>query len=323
MAPPSAVLISDVHYNLQTLPLADRAMRMAIKTANKLGVPLVVAGDLHDTKANIRGECINAMLETFNLCEECPIILRGNHDSLNEKSQEHSLNFLSNRALVIDDYHYNAQVKAHLLAYQHNKEDFARHLSYIPAGEILIMHQGIIGKNMGDYIQDKSAIDIELIKDYKVHSGHYHSRDDIYIGNPFTLTYGEAKDPEKGFKILYDDGCTEFIPTDIRKHVIIDFAVVEGLFEDLLINKTSEPSEGDLVWVKATLTRDQVPRLTKEVIARLLDLQGPFKLTYKVHEFEKAQKSYNSQPELFDSLIDRLREADETKTRLKNLWRTL
>ena len=59
---PTAVLISDVHYSLQTLPLADKVMRMAIDKANSLGVPLIVAGDLHDTKANMRAECVNAMI---------------------------------------------------------------------------------------------------------------------------------------------------------------------------------------------------------------------------------------------------------------------
>lgn len=63
---PEAVLISDIHYNIQTLPLADAAVNMAITKANQLGVPLIVCGDLHDTKANLRGECVNAMLETFS-----------------------------------------------------------------------------------------------------------------------------------------------------------------------------------------------------------------------------------------------------------------
>ena len=63
---PVAILISDVHYNINTLKLADAAMQMAIDEANKLSVPLIVAGDLHDTKANLRGECVNAMLSTFS-----------------------------------------------------------------------------------------------------------------------------------------------------------------------------------------------------------------------------------------------------------------
>ena len=82
MSKPIAVLISDVHYNLTTLPLADAAMRQAIAEANSLGVPLIVAGDLHDTKANLRGECVNAMIEAFAMLDHGCYILRGNHDAM-------------------------------------------------------------------------------------------------------------------------------------------------------------------------------------------------------------------------------------------------
>src|SRR5579862_1378127 len=97
-----AVLVSDVHYNVHTLKLADAAMRMAIVKANKLEVPLIVAGDLHDTKANLRGECVNAMIETFKQCNKPPYIIVGNHDRINEKSHEHSLNFLAPYCHIVD-----------------------------------------------------------------------------------------------------------------------------------------------------------------------------------------------------------------------------
>jgi hypothetical protein len=42
---PIAVIISDVHYNINTLEVADKAMRMAINRANILNIPLIVAGD--------------------------------------------------------------------------------------------------------------------------------------------------------------------------------------------------------------------------------------------------------------------------------------
>jgi hypothetical protein len=56
MSKPVAVLISDVHFNLSTLELASSAMKMAQNRAVELNVPLVVAGDLTDHKAIIRGE---------------------------------------------------------------------------------------------------------------------------------------------------------------------------------------------------------------------------------------------------------------------------
>ena len=40
MKKPVAVIISDVHYSLKTLELADAAMRLAIAKANNLDVPV-------------------------------------------------------------------------------------------------------------------------------------------------------------------------------------------------------------------------------------------------------------------------------------------
>ena len=69
---PIAVLISDVHYNLQNLKVADAAMNLAIDKALDLGIDLIVAGDLHDTKANLRGECVSVMRKTFKRCVSKP-----------------------------------------------------------------------------------------------------------------------------------------------------------------------------------------------------------------------------------------------------------
>ena len=60
---PIAVLISDVHYNKNSLKLADTAMRLAAAKAHGLRVPLIVAGDLHDTKGHIDAACANSLID--------------------------------------------------------------------------------------------------------------------------------------------------------------------------------------------------------------------------------------------------------------------
>ncbi len=60
---PIAVIISDVHYDLNTLEVADAALTKAVSKANDLDVMLIICGDLHNTKANLRAECIDAMYE--------------------------------------------------------------------------------------------------------------------------------------------------------------------------------------------------------------------------------------------------------------------
>lgn len=329
MPNPIAVLISDVHYSVQTLALADAAMRQAISKANNLGVPLIVAGDLHDTKANLRGECVNAMLETFKLaCYTKPYVIIGNHDRLNEKDPRHSLNFLQPYVNLIDspttmDYS-NSLI---MIPYQHDanqaKKLMARAVNY----KIIIMHQGLQSSNSGDYIQDKSAISPDNASGLRVISGHYHTRQTIplpnngswsYIGNPYTLNYGEADDPEKGFQVLYDDGSLGFIPTKLRKHIVID-TDVNDLVAIPYIHEV-----GDLLWFKCRGTKEELRSVTKQLISANYGVTDDFRLELIPMEVTTVPTTKLVKEDLLDSLINSLTAtSEERKLRLKDLWRKL
>ena len=345
---PVAVLISDVHYNLQTLSLADAAMRHAISAANALCVPLVVAGDLHDTKANLRGECVNAMLETFEALRHPAFILRGNHDSINERLIEHSLTFLNAesknddeepvglRVVVPKPWFYNGLgpingKSVHLIPYHHDPDELRKYLKKVDKGSAVIMHQGLSGSNMGEYVQDKSAIRPEDVAGLRVISGHYHTRQTIqlpdggvwdYVGNPFTLSWAEANDPPKGFQVLYSDGSLEFVPTTLRKHVVVN---LDMSLRDVDFNKVYAP--GDLVKVRFRGPRAALAKHDKESVAALLGLTVPFQLdlipTDATIQLTDAQLNLSGAA-LLDSLIDSLPETTaDRKTRLKGAWRGL
>lgn len=334
MKQPVAVVINDVHYSMNTLEVADKATRMAIAKANDLGVELIVAGDLHDTKANMRAECVNAMLATFEMCHHTPYILRGNHDQINEKSEEHSLNFLRDRANIIDELTYVSLFKAFLIPYQHNPEECRDILKRVPQNGILIMHQGLTKTNSGHYIQDHSAINPEDVAGHRVISGHYHTRQDIklpsggvwtYTGNPYTLNYAEANDPPKGFNVLYDDGSLEFCPTDLRKHVVIE---VDINIDEIYIPRQlpfKDPDPNDLVWVRLHGTKEHLSEVSKSNVGYLLGVVQPFKLDLIPIDSEtKAPQIQLSQSETLDEMIDSLtNSSDEQKSRLKHLWKAL
>lgn len=346
MPKPIAVLISDVHYSLPTLQLADAAMRMAIDKANNLKVPLIVCGDLHDTKANLRGECMNAMINTFQQCKIPPYVLRGNHDSINEKSTEHSLGFLEAvhygskdydcpeeyPELIVKTGEYNTfihDLNLHFIPYEHDVNELRAYLKAMPKGSTLIMHQGIEGSNSGDYIQDKSAINPQDVAGMRVISGHYHTRQTIklpgdgiwdYVGNPFTLNYAEANDPPKGYQILMSDGSLEFMPTNLRKHVVF-----EGTMSSLEYDMPGLGLTDDLAWVKIKDKRENLI-LGKAEVAKRLKFQIPFRLDL-IPTDSKTQADMRlnlSQGPLLDYLIDSLTNtSDEQKTRLKQTWKDL
>ncbi len=328
MLKPVAVIISDVHYSLANLKFADAAMRQAISKANDLRVPLIVSGDLHDSKANLRGECVNAMIETFKLCNSPPYIIIGNHDKINEKSDDHALNFLSAYAMIVDKPVYQHKL-GWLIPYYHDVEALRAFIKGIQTGmKQLIMHQGIIGSNMGDYIQDKSALSPADVAGFRVISGHYHSRQIIelpkmgkwdYVGNPYTVSFGEANDPEKGFQILMSDGSLEFIPTKLRKHVVIE---IDASFN--VKNEVYLPRFNDLVWIKVTDTHENLARINRTKIKEWITLE-----TFKLDlipldtKTEAPAKQLNN-TEMLDTLIDSMTNtSDERKIRLKELWRHL
>lgn len=339
MSKPVAVLIADVHYNIHTLPLADAAMRQAIAKAHELRVPLIVAGDLHDTKALMRAECVAAMLETFKVAEDLCImvyVIVGNHDLQNEKGKAHALDFLPTSSAVIVDGPICAEGVGRLLPYYSSSDDLKAVLAAIPKGSTIICHQGVMGANMGHYIQDKTSLPLEEFCGFRIVSGHYHARQDIcfvsnvdkvkrtvtsstfsYIGNPFTLTFGEADDPEKGFQVLNDDGSLTFVPTNLRKHVILHLDV-----DNIWIHKKYDPT--DLVWVKVTGPKSKLDALSKAEIAEFLGTNN-FKLDKTpTDSIPMVQERIDmTGEELMDGLVDRLGETQEEKTALKDLWRTL
>lgn len=335
MKKPIVVLIADVHYNINTLEIADKAMNMAVDKANELDVPLVVAGDMHDSKANLRGECIYNIIKTFKRCLRQPYVLRGNHCAINEKSKDHSLHFLQDLAWIVDGpylrFHYDIpQLNLHLIPYYHDANELRQYLQTIPEGSTLIMHQGIIGSEAGHYIQDKSAITKQDVAGFRVISGHYHNRQTLelpnggtfdYIGNPYTLGFGEAEDREKGFQVLYADGSLEFIPTNLRRHRIVEFTVKDKLWytKNICLFKND-----DLVWAKVTGSEEDLAIFNRESVAEHLGITN-FRLTI---EPIKTTTSNEEKPnltdfELLDHLIDSSDTSDDQKLRLKNLWKTL
>jgi DNA repair exonuclease SbcCD nuclease subunit len=321
-----AVIISDVHCNLQTLELADAAMNQAIDLANKLQVPLIVAGDLHDSKANMRAECVNRMLTTIRKAHKC-YILRGNHDQINEKSEEHALNFLNGYSVtIIDEPAYNEDMNLYMIPYQHDINKLISILKETPEGSTLVMHQGITGSNSGEYIQDKTALIPEDVTGFRVISGHYHARQTIrlpkggvwdFIGNPYTLTFGEANDPEKGFRVLHSDGSLQFVPTKLRRHVVYGISNSAQIY-------TNHIRSNDLLWVKVTGTKEFINEWDKKAVTTKLNITQPFRYEAIPTTNEHVETKTNNPDKLIDIIIDTATNIPDTqKTRLKTLWRNL
>lgn len=329
---PTCVIISDVHYNINTIVVADAAMRVAINAANALNVPFVVSGDLHDTKAILRGECVKSIIKTFKLCKTKSIVILGNHCLLSEKSKEHSLEFLKPYAEIVDSPVFDRRLDSWLIPYIGDPAELAATLSQVGPGARIIMHQGVMGAKMGHYVVDRTSLPKEAFKDFRVISGHYHEAQDIqcgpigdnnvglfsYVGNPYTLSFGEASHPRKGYAILHDDGSLERVPLNFRKHVVEEVNVDHWW-------EIGNKDPNDLLWLKVTGPKSELDKLNKNDVGKFLLGHSNFKLDLipdaSTPNFQEVKDLTDE--ELIDLAVDSSGETVETKAYLKSLWREI
>lgn len=325
MIKPIAVLISDVHYSLSTLEVADTAFRAAIDKAAELGVPLIDCGDLTNDKAILRAEVVNQLLKTMDYALDKDVqitLLVGNHSLLNEKGTEHALNFLADYANVVSSN--TAFERYHFIPYQSSNEEFVKILHKLPKDRIVIAHQGFKGANMGDYIQDRSSVDPKDCEGYRIISGHYHRHQTLgeitYVGNPYTLSFGEANDGPKGYLVLYSDGSFKREYLDLRRHKIETWTI-EGYNETHPLKL--DPSH--VLWVKLTGPKSELDKLTKEAIGDKIVGHNNFRLDLIPTDEVKldTKEIPMTDPQLLDAIIDNLPESTEYKNSLKQLWRQI
>lgn len=334
---PKAVLISDIHFGINTLDLASAALRQAFGKAKELEVPLIVAGDLHDTKGVLRGECIKVIIGVFKVYPSVQSsVLLGNHDLINEKGKAHSLEFLKPYTHVVEGPEYDAKTDCHLIPYQTKQEELIKLLGQIPKGSTVICHQGVHGSYMGHYTQDRTSVSASEFAEFRTISGHYHMRQSIqcrdrgisetshvglfsYIGNPYTLNYGEAIDPPKGFQILNSDGSLTFVPTNLRKHIVVD-RTLDTMYDSIAA------SPADKVKYRLHGLDSELIKINKKDIGNRL-------LGHCDFIFERVspktippliEKTETYTPaESMDYVIDSSSESETHKKYLKNLWREI
>jgi DNA repair exonuclease SbcCD nuclease subunit len=318
---------------VSTLNIATKSLTSAQYDADSLKIPLIITGDTLDSKAILRGECVNELIKIFKLYPKLETyVLVGNHDLINEKGEDHSLNFLKPYVTVIDTPTYVHDIGALMIPYMHDAIKLSEIIqSYSPVRTKLILHQGVQSANMGHYQQDKTSLPKEIFSDFRVISGHYHCRQDIktgrprkgavglfsYIGNPYTLSFGEANDPPKGYQILHEDGILNPVPLNLRKHVIIERNINQ------LYGCIDNVNTDDIIWLKVIGPYVELEQLKKKEIGDRLFGHLNFKFdkiyTDKAKLEVKSDKLTGEQ--IFDSLIDSTDEKSDEKAALKNLWR--
>lgn len=323
-----AVLISDIHFNVKTITSASIALNLAFTRALELRIPLIITGDLNDTKSIIRGEVANILVKIFKSWSgklvESPTILIGNHDRLNEAGKEHSLNFLSPWARIVNEPLVGGNF--YFIPYCSTNQEFKEAIAKTPKDTIVITHQGYKGAFMGEYVQDKSSVDPMELSGLKIFSGHYHRHQSVgpvtYVGSPYTTSFGEANDGPKGFLTIDAHGGYEHVTVALPRHVVVCGVLLDqGVLE---LSMQEQFTEHDRLWVKIYGSTINLKGLTKKHIEDSLGRKD-FKLdlipTDEVLQDIDIIDKTNEQ--IVDELIDNLKITSHNKEELKQLWRQL
>ena len=229
------VAISDIHFKLATLAVAAHTLTQAFMLADEKKVPLLINGDLNDTKAILRSEVVRTILDIITQYRKVTTIVNiGNHDLDNKNSDNNSLSFLKLLPnVVVIEKPSVCNVQGHdlgVIPYQKTTAEFIDAVKTFEGHtDIIAVHQGFMSAFMGDYIVDESSANPTVVENFKlVVAGHYHKAQRLsniqYLGSPYTVNFGEAGEEKYIWSVSVNDGgeysMTPFL-TNVRRHEVL------------------------------------------------------------------------------------------------------
>lgn len=164
-------IIGDPHAKLNNL---DKINELFNKIED-LGHTTVILGDLLDTKAIVRSQCLNAYINYFKNSKLNFIILVGNHDLHEVTSTEHSLEplkLLPNVTIVDEPMGLH---HGFFMPYMHDEVRVKAAIKQMPKGSVLFGHLELKGFDFGNgFICPKGMTGKSFTKFKRVISGHFH-----------------------------------------------------------------------------------------------------------------------------------------------------
>jgi hypothetical protein len=165
-----------------------------------------------------------------------------------------------------------------------------------------------------------------------VFSGHYHEHQTLgnvtYIGNPYSLGYGEAGHPDKGIIVVYKDHSFDLLPLNIAKH--LNFNLTAAQYHEMIdfsdMASVNSVFRADFLGAKVRIQGSQ-KELESVDYKKLKDHLAVDELRLDLIPTDKSVKSTISlspnmpDADLLDKCIDEL--PGDPQLQLKALWREL
>lgn len=202
-------------------------VRATLELAEAQGYPIVLMGDLLDTKEVIRGKSLNFWFDWISKSQTFYTIIVGNHDWFNLECEDHSLRVLStlDNVLMVDSP--KSQYDCWFIPYIHDQDQLKKVLKDIPKDATLFAHLEVKSFDFGNgYICEEGITTKALAKFKHVVSGHFHkfqqNKNLTYIGTPFSHSFGESNQDKFIGVINLDTNEIKYIPTNLPQHRTVE-----------------------------------------------------------------------------------------------------
>ena len=274
------IATSDLHGNLKNMEPFKIVIRRALAEARERQCPFYIGGDLNDTKAILRAEFVQFLMQSFIEYSDVEVIvLVGNHDACNHHNiTDHSLEFLKSLPnLTVIDSPREIFSDWYAIPYYHRNEEILEQLQIAKdkGYRKILFHQGIMGAKQSEYILDKSSISLEDLKDFdRVLTGHYHSHQTLgnatYFGSPFSVSFAEANQ-DKFIWAIEDGDEFKMIPIrpGARSHIQVTWD--EGVEATHIL---PEHTKDDIIKIVARGTKEFCLSINKEDIKKQFNLEN-------------------------------------------------
>jgi len=282
------LIFTDLHYQLKNMDVAKSCLEQVVKLAHKENInDVLFLGDFFNDKAIIRSEVLR---ESFHFIKNSGLrwtMLVGNHDLETTIGDgiEHSLELFKelDNVKIIDKFeeltkYFKSTRNIYAFPYYKNVNLLKNDLKKVhDTQSIIFMHQGIDGFNYSTGISNQSELKPEDLKLFHlVISGHIHThqRQDnmIYIGSPFTHSFGESFD-EKCVYILTDESNKGIVMNihqlSLPMHRTFEITIEH---ENDIFNMLSNSSTNDFIKVVVNARKEVLNKVNKSLFPQFKNL---------------------------------------------------
>lgn len=217
-------IVGDLHITPKNLDKVE----ILFNTIEDMGYPVIILGDVLDTKEIIRGKCLNFIFNKLKDSKLSYTILVGNHDFFSTACQEHALEVLKVLPNVIVVDYPMIHLDMCFLPYMKDQEAIEAEINKSP-NKVIFIHQSVQGFDYGNGYIAPEGLDFDsLTKCKRIIAGHFHKYQErgnlTYLGTPFSHTFGESGQAKYIATYQVSTNKLELLETRFPKHIttIID-----------------------------------------------------------------------------------------------------